>query len=71
MKSRRSFFLALALLLAVTSPVFAYIGPGLGAGALTSIFGGIIGVGMLILGTILHPLRLAITKVKKTLKISE
>jgi hypothetical protein len=42
-------------LLLVAEPALAYVGPGLGAGALASVLGVLVGVLMLVVGVVWYP----------------
>ncbi len=53
-----------------TPHAVAYVGPGAGAGALGSLIGGVLWLGMLIMGSIWFPIRNAIGRIKKKLEKS-
>ena len=65
---------AIAIRIFLTAIIFAtgasaYVGPGLGAGGLGSVIGALMGLGMLVAGSIWHPIKLAIAKIKEKFKI--
>ncbi len=50
-------YLALAVLLLSPTLAFAYIGPGLGAGAIAAVLGILGGVALLVVGVLWYPLK--------------
>ena len=50
-------YLALLALLLTPSLAFAYIGPGLGAGAIAAVLGILGGVALLVVGVLWYPLK--------------
>ena len=60
-KTTQIFILLLCL---ISSPAHAYIGPGLGAGALATIFGVLLAILMLIVGIVWYPLKRLIHSLK-------
>jgi len=54
------------LLLAAPAPVFAYVGPGLGAGAIAVTLGVLGSILTAILGVIYYPVKRMIKKLKKS-----
>ena len=53
------------LLLILSTNAYAYIGPGLGVGALATIFGLFLGMVMLLAGIIWYPIKKLIKKIRK------
>jgi hypothetical protein len=47
----------------------AYVGPGVGGSALTSVVGGVMAMGMFLLGSIVYPIRVAFRKLKEAFGI--
>jgi hypothetical protein len=54
----------LLLLCVFSSPAYAYIGPGLGAGALATILGVLLAIVMLVVGIVWYPLKRLIRSLK-------
>ena len=57
MHHRSRLYLALLALLLTPSLAFAYIGPGLGAGAIAAVLGILGGVALLVVGVLWYPLK--------------
>ena len=57
--------LLVILLLILSTNAYAYIGPGLGVGALATIFGLFLGMVMLLAGIIWYPIKKLIKKIRK------
>ncbi|MFZ4745247.1 MAG: hypothetical protein ACOYL0_16700, partial [Limnohabitans sp.] len=57
MHHRSPHYLALAVLLLSPTLAFAYIGPGLGAGAIAAVLGILGGVALLVVGVLWYPLK--------------
>lgn len=64
MKTKPFLFFTLALLLSSTN-AHAYIGPGLGAGAIAIVLGFLVGFLMLLVGVVWYPLKKLIKKIKQ------
>jgi hypothetical protein len=65
MRSKAHLWGAALLLLAASSPAFAYVGPGLGAGAIAVTLGILGSIFTAILGVIYYPIKRLIKKRKK------
>jgi hypothetical protein len=59
-----------ALLFVFAAPAMGYIGPGVSAGTASSLIAASPAVTMLVIGTVVHPLRLLFSKFKKLLGLS-
>lgn len=64
METKPFLFFTLALLLSSTN-AHAYIGPGLGAGAIAIVLGFLVGFLMLLVGVLWYPLKKLIKKIKQ------
>lgn len=64
METKPFLFFTLALLLSSTN-AHAYIGPGLGAGAIAIVLGFLVGFLMLLVGVVWYPLKKLIKKIKQ------
>ncbi len=61
----RGVVLVLAISLMAYSPVaLAYVGPGLGAGAVATVLGIVAGLGLLLVGVIWYPIKRLIRRIK-------
>ena len=62
----RSFFIAMAALLLPTGAAHAYIGPGLGAGAVAVVLGILASIGIAFMAILWYPLKRLFKKGKQT-----
>lgn len=56
--------ISILLLCLFSTPAYAYIGPGLGAGALATILGVLLAILMLVVGIVWYPLKRLIRSLK-------
>jgi hypothetical protein len=61
---KKSLHVLLVFFCIFSSPAYAYIGPGLGAGALATILGVLLAILMLIVGIVWYPLKRLIRSLK-------
>ena len=61
---KKNLYLFLTVLCVFSTPAYAYIGPGLGAGALATILGVLLAILMLIVGIVWYPLKRLIRSLK-------
>ena len=61
---KTALYVFVSFLCIFSTPAFAYIGPGLGAGALATVLGALLAILMLIVGVIWYPLKRLIRSLK-------
>jgi hypothetical protein len=62
--NKTAFHIFAAFLCILSTPAYAYIGPGLGAGALATILGVLLAILMLVVGIVWYPLKRLIRSLK-------